>query len=126
MADSEEFWYRYEDVRCAASLNEWGDIVGVGPLEVRLRKLAVVRHTPKGVWLSYGSIVNGGISTPARFVLREANKRYACPTVEEAKVSFIARKRRQLAIHAAAVKRAEEAIAIVEGRGLFAPKPVFA
>lgn len=91
-----EVWYRYVDVCYAAPVNEDGDVYpGVkGDRKVQLRELQVIRATPKGVWLydRYGH---------ERFVLRDATKRYACPTKEEAIVSFVARKKRQLGIYEA-------------------------
>lgn len=107
-----DIWYRFVDVRYAAYVNEFGEAEGVGRLEVRLDQYTVVKTTPKGVWLSlrFGDFTCGS----NRFVLRDAHKRFACPTIEDAKVSFIARKTRQRKIHAAAVARAEEAMRIVE------------
>lgn len=63
-----EVWYRYEH---SGSM-------------VYITSYPVAKHTPKGVWLElYGF---------RRFVLRDARKRYACPTPEEALYSFKRRK----------------------------------
>ena len=68
-------WFRYEDS------------IGYGP-EIWLRQFRVIRTTPKGVWLDdYGR---------ERFVLNDAHKRFAYPTIELARKSFLIRKRRQL------------------------------
>ena len=109
----EETWYRYEDVMYAAPLDEFERPVGENRLEVVLRKYAVVKYTPKGVWLSWF----GGY--PDRFVLSDARKRFACPTVEEAKQSFITRKERQVRIFRSKLKRAENSIAIIKGESLW-------
>ncbi len=52
----------------------------------------MVRHTPCGVQLDWGP-------DETRFVLESAHKRFACPTIEEARVSFLARKKKQLRIY---------------------------
>lgn len=76
----DERWYRYDaDQDCGGS---W---------HVRCFSFPVLKHTPKGVQLN--------VWGKRRFVLRDARKRYACPTVEEAKESFMARKRRQYRIY---------------------------
>ena len=50
----------------------------------------VTKHTKMGVWIDvYGS---------KKFVLKDSHKRYACPTIEEALVSYQARKSRQIRI----------------------------
>ena len=109
---SGEVWYRYEDRRYAEPVDEWGDSYGTGRLEVNLIKIPVRKHTPKGVWL--------GWSAPGRFVLTSARKRYACPTAEEAKESFIARKKRQASIYRARLRDAEEAIRLAQKQGILA------
>lgn len=100
-----EYWYRYEDVMYAAPVDEYGYSTGAGRLSVELHKYAVVKHTPCGVWLDIG-----------RFVKKDARKRFACPTKEAARESFIARKERQAAIHQARANRASNAIKQIEGR----------
>ena len=97
-----DVWYRYEDVTYAAPLNEYDEPVGPGETRVHLREFTVLKHTPKGVQLDvYGQ---------RKFVLKDATKRYACPTKEEASDSFLARKRRQLAILKSQQDRVERAI----------------
>jgi hypothetical protein len=53
--------------------------------------IPVLRETKKGVWIGYDE-------EGKRFVLNDARKRYACPTVEEALESLKARKHRQIRI----------------------------
>ena len=101
--------YRLEDVVYAAPLDEFDVPQGSGRLEVVTRKYRVVKTTPRGVWLDIG-----------RFVLLGTRKQYAHPTLEDATVSFIARKRRQQGIYEARAHRAEAAIALVSQKGLFA------
>jgi hypothetical protein len=88
-------WYRYDDSR-------WFD----SRPSVHLRVFRVARETPKGVWLAeYGF---------EKFVLNDARKRFAYPTIELARESFLIRKRRQLGYlssqhdHVAAVLKSAE------------------
>lgn len=110
-----EIWYRYTDIRYAAPLDEYETPSGPGRLEVRLDTFAVIKTTAKGVWLA--PVIGDFVCSDRRFVLREATKRYACPSVEEARVSFVARKTKQARIHEARAARAREAIKIVEKMG---------
>lgn len=116
MLRQEEFWYRFEDVQYAASLNEYDEPCGPGRLAVELRKYKVLRSTPKGVWLD--------VYTVQRFVLKDANKRFACPTEAEAMDSFIARKKAQLRILNAQGDRV--AIALVVAHRLIEERKLYA
>ena len=102
-----EVWYRYEETLWAPSLNEWEEPVGRGSISIRLQEFPVLKHTPKGVWLFtfFGD---------KRFVLRDARKRFACPTKEEALESFIARKKRQATIFESRARNARLAIKLAE------------
>lgn len=100
---TEEYWYRYEDVRYAPPVDEFDNPMGVSRVELRLWQFPVRKATPKGVWLD-----NVGAGQGGRFVLRDGHKRFACPTLEEARVSYIARKNRQILILQAALRRAEQ------------------
>lgn len=51
--------------------------------DVYLEKFCVIRETPKGCWIEYG----GG----EKFILAGVGKRFAYPTIEEAKISFLKR-----------------------------------
>ena len=97
-----EYWYRCEDYRTAAPLDEFDNPVGQGSLHVKMRRLKVLKHTPKGVWLDdYGN---------RKWVSKDAKKQFACPTLEAAKHSFIMRKKRQCQILQARLKTATEAL----------------
>ena len=102
-----QVWFRYVDVRYAAPLDEYGHPIGEGSLKVELRELPVIKKTPKGVWLigDYGN---------RRFVRYNATKTYACPTKDEAKASFIARKRRQIKIYSTRLRAANAALDIIQ------------
>ena len=106
--------YRYEDTQYAPPADECGEFVGSGTLKVELREYDVIRYTPCGAWIRRGSI-----DTP-RFINFRARKQFACGTVEEAKESFLARKKAQIRIHQAKVVRAQRAINIlVHGHDMF-------
>ena len=107
-------FYRYEDVKYAPPLDEFDNPCGDGELKVELRHFLVSKRTPKGVWLVpvYGKYVCG--DSP-RFMLNDSHKRFACPTVEQARESFIARKRKQARIYQSRADRARRAIYIMEG-----------
>ena len=102
-----KYWYRYDDIQYAPPLNEWDEPEGEGEVKVWLTKYKVISLTPKGAWL----MVDGR----QRWTKRDAIKRFACPTIEEAKESFIARKTKQIAIYHARIKRASKAIRLVQG-----------
>jgi hypothetical protein len=104
-----EYWYRLEEQRYAAPLDEFERPMGRGRLVVHVRKLKVVRHTPKGVWLA-------GLSwseARPRFVRKDARRQFACPTLEGAKFSFRKRKERQASIFRARAETADEAVGLM-------------
>jgi hypothetical protein len=101
---TDTLWYRVVDGRYAPPLDEWEYPVGQGRVYVSIHEYRVTRETPKGVWLDNG-----------RFVLRDARKRWACPTRDEAVESFLARKRRQLRLLNSTVSQVEQAVTMVAG-----------
>lgn len=104
-----ECWYRYEDHHTAPPLDEFDNPVGRGGVVIEQLRYEVIKYTPKGVWIrqvaSYGWFADN-----KRFVLRSARKRFACPTVEEARVSFLARKKKQLSILSARAQDVRDAV----------------
>lgn len=100
-----EQWYRYVDVVYSGGVSEHGDAIPGGPhtLKVHLRKFDVAKITPKGVRLDNG-----------RFVLSSARRRFACPTIDEARQSFIARKKAQIRIYSDKLACAERALQIIK------------
>ena len=91
MADEVEYWYRYEDHLTAPPLDEWDNVCGPAQVHVTELKFKVLKYTPQGVW----------VHVPfqgKKWVKREARKRFACPTREEALESFEARKNAQIRI----------------------------
>jgi len=83
--DEPEIWYRLDD-RAFSQSSGWDD-------DTYYTVYDVIKHTPRGVWLKRGSF--GG----KRFVLKDAYRKFACPTLAEALESFIARKEKQADIH---------------------------
>jgi len=96
------FWYRCE-VRHYSVADEWGDH-SYSTSQVVWTKYAVIRETPKGVWLrsvpwsftywpdQRPRPLSGGV-----FVLGTAMRQLACPTKELALADTIARKKRHIA-----------------------------
>ncbi len=97
-----EYWYRYDETHYAPPADEYGEYHGKGSIRIHLNEYTVIRRTPKGVWLSRWPVTlwlgEEAGDREERFVLKDAWKRFACPTKEEAQASFIARKKRQLKI----------------------------
>jgi hypothetical protein len=107
-----DIWYRYTDTQYAAPLDENEHPMGLGDVAVSLQEYRVIKETPKGVWVQYGN----SLFKEKRFVLRTARKRFAYPTKELAKESFIARKEAQIRINKDQIRRAEQALLYLERR----------
>lgn len=108
--EEKEVWYRFEDRR-EADYDPWAeyDQPHTSHIVVNIVEYLVLKHTPKGVWISS----NNGFSSK-RFVLNRSNKRFACPTKKEAYESFLARKKRQRDINLVRAKSAERAMEIAK------------
>lgn len=66
---------------------------------VLLERYPIVRRTPKGAWIELAPGYDHlNIKPELKFVLNDARKRFAHETLDGAKESFLARKRRQLSI----------------------------
>lgn len=109
MTDAPTSYFRYEEVRYGTGYTDQsGEYVSTGSyVKLQLREYQVLKHTPRGVRIDDYRL--GG-----RFISRDWNKQWACPTVEEARLSFIARKKRQMLILRARLQQAEEAMALAE------------
>lgn len=110
-----EKWYRYND-DCYGYIDEYEESSGYR-VHINLQVFVCVRTTPKGVWLipeyDLWSWENGQRDyLSKRFVLRAARKKYACPSIEEAKISFLRRKEKQVEILTARLERARRALAL--------------
>jgi len=85
-----EFLYRYEDI-LYGSEDSYGENPPNPPtLKVELREYPIIKKTPKGTKID--------ISGKYRIVRDNAKNQFACKTKEEAILSFIFRKKRQLEI----------------------------
>lgn len=103
-----DVFYRYYEVRYSPGVDEWGDpLPGVGRVEVHLEEIPVIKRTPCGAWIGYSP-------EDKRFVNLSWNKRYALPTIDEAKASYRARKRRQIGLLQAQARAAERALQAAE------------
>lgn len=102
-------FYRYEDTCYAPSVDEFNAPLGKRHVVVALRRYEVLRATPKGAWID--------VWGAPKFVLLSARKRFACPTIEEAKASFIARKRRQIRVLSAQLHDAKIALSLAASDG---------
>lgn len=105
-----EVWYRYDNYT-TASADKHGKILST-QVHIHCTDYRVIKTTPKGVWL--GDEWLGHVTGPKRFVLRDARKRFACPTKKEALESFLARKKRQRSILSAQISDVADAIALAE------------
>ena len=89
-------YYRYEIQRFAPQVDEFDNPVGEGRSELSLRAYRVKHKTPKGVRLTNG-----------KFILTDATKHWACPTIDEAWKSWKARNASLIRILSARVHRAQ-------------------
>jgi hypothetical protein len=100
------FWYRY-DVEHFAVLDPYNEDVVGSSTHIIWRKFAVIKQTPKGVWLTETSLGDTdpdrwiGMSTKGHFfgpwlVRGKSKKQFACPTRETAWQDCVARKKRHI------------------------------
>lgn len=72
---------------------------GSSYVDIYIRSFQTIRQTPQGYWINdYGK---------DRWVSNNSKKRYAYPTVAEAKINFIKRKKKYLQILKSKVKQTE-------------------
>ena len=100
-----ELYYRFEDrLESSGGFDMWGEWEpGPSHPVIHLNTFPVLRHTPKGVWIRD----HGG---DRRFICNSWTKRYALPSIEEAKHSFIKRKERQAGIYEARARTARQVL----------------
>lgn len=77
-------------------------------VDIHYLEYPIIRRTPKGAWISVWA------ECRTRFVLLEANKRFACPAKEEALESLRARSARRAKILKAQLRDVEIALAHIE------------
>lgn len=108
IANPQDVLYRAEARRYSYTIDADADRYGVTAPELKIYRYPVLRRTPKGAWIDVGS--------EPRFILLTANKRWACETEEEARESFAARRKRQIAILNAQLRQAHEDLRLVSER----------
>jgi len=80
--------YRFIDTRYSVGDEDYGYSVRV---TVNIYIFDIIKKTPKGQWIQ-----NESRGIKPRFVLNHGRKKYAHRTKEEALLSFIARKKKQI------------------------------
>jgi len=101
----------------------WREIdaqMGDGALAISLCPFAVWRHTPKGVWVIPQWMYNRGwddvfLQGAAHLIIHTTGKKYAYPTKEEARKSYIIRKQREIQHAAKQHDKAVKLLAIARG-----------
>lgn len=83
-----DYYYRYSDIEYADGR------------KIRIEAVPILKRTVKGVWIGYSEDTK-------RWVGNDWKKQWACPDVESAQRSYLARKRRQVAILRARLAEAE-------------------
>lgn len=101
-----EWAYRIESKFYAPSLDEFDNPTGSSQQVLEVKKFKITKVTAAGIWIAYW--------TGPKFVLLTAHKKFACLSLEEAKESFRARKKRQISILSNQLHRAEYALKMVE------------
>ncbi|QWY83495.1 hypothetical protein [Rhizobium phage RHph_X2_28B] len=107
--DALGFYYRYYDD--LKEVQHWGfnlDTYYPPRVEIKLEQIPIVRRTPGGVFLSYATFNDPYIRE--RFVANFWQKKYAWPTLFEARKDFLRRKRTQFIIHEERMQRARAAL----------------
>lgn len=102
-------YYRYHEVvYSVGGYDVHGEYVHDGSrTEVHLDNIPIIKVTPRGAWI-------GWREDEKQFVCNNWHKRFACPTIEEARVSFLARKQAQIDRAQRQIMRAQEAIAVAK------------
>lgn len=83
--------------------HRYDEVLWESGVSIIRREYQVIGDTPCGVWISLGGEIKKWVSLYTK-------KKYACPTPEEALVSFRARKKRQIGILKAKLEIAEAAL----------------
>ncbi|TGT76186.1 MULTISPECIES: hypothetical protein [unclassified Mesorhizobium] len=107
-----EHYYRIDETTYSAGVDEWGDPLPGGPTRPNLHAYKARKHTPCGV-------VIDDYSERGKFINRNWRKQFALPTVEEAIVSYRARKERQIGIYQANIRAINEALHYLNTKGFY-------
>jgi hypothetical protein len=91
MSDAPQKFYRYEAVEYASmGIDGEYERSRIPNPKIELRTYNLFKETPKGYWIGYGFLYQG-LRSIGKWVPKEAKKRYAYPTKQEAMVNFIKR-----------------------------------
>lgn len=106
-----DIYYRYIDGYLEDDNYPWMEVV-------RLEQFPVIKRTECGVWIQMnngGLFINGKYQCKKKFILEQfgygktkTNKRFAWPTKEEALISYIKRKEKQIWLLENQLERAKE------------------
>lgn len=118
------YYYRFQEISYAPPLDEFENPVGEGGVIIELQTYLVTKKTPKGVKIrrAYKTSKGGGgqrvaYSNVEKQVTNTHIKRYAHPTIEEAKEAFIARKKKEKSIYDARSRKMTKLLKmIMEGK----------
>lgn len=112
MSTIPEYWYRYDYDRRSPGVDECDNTIPGTVVLLKLRKFLVEKKTPKGVWLreKFGPFS----SSTNRFVLNEAKKQFACPSLEAAEASFRARKKTEIRIYTKRIEIAQASLRLMD------------
>ena len=100
-----EWAYRIESKFYAPSLDEFDNPTGSSQQVLEVKKFKITKVTAAGIWIDHWD--------RPKFVLLTAHKKFACLSLEDAKESFRARKKRQIRILSNQLHRAEYALKMV-------------
>lgn len=108
---SQEVWHRFEDRLFIVDKQREHGVVDIVHCTY-----PVIRHTKCGAWLDvYGK---------EKWASKTSKRKFACPTKEQAKKSFIARKKAQIRILRRKLKTAEEALEMMSSGDMPYESPV--
>lgn len=104
-----EYYYRYRDVLTQSG--SYGSTLYSSfkytQVTLSLEKFIVLRKTPKGVWIENHKYPS---QPEQKFILTSMHRKWAYPTIHEAQIEFMSRKKRQFSIIENQLRQAQAAI----------------
>jgi hypothetical protein len=108
-------FYRYEHSTSGGYGRDMdGEIIpNIYPLTIHLelRKFFLIKETTKGYWIGYNRLQK------YKWISKTSKKRFAYPTIEEAKINFIKRKESQIKILTSQLKVAKTLYKMIKDAG---------
>lgn len=108
MPNQKGYLYRFMEISYAPPLDEWDQPAGLGKIELHLEMYPVLKWTRCGAWIN--------LHGTRRFVNLQARKKFACASQSAAHESYVARKRRQIRILQAQIRKAETGLKLLMAR----------